>query len=253
MLSPLKRVDIVTLFPNIFASWLDQGVVSRAIERGMVDVSLIDIRPFGTGRHHVTDDYPFGGGPGMVMKPEPLFAAVESLQRDEDVPIILLSPQGRVFSQDYADHLATLPRIVLIAGHYEGVDERVREHLISEELSIGDFVLSCGELAAMVVVDAVVRLVPGALSEGSAGEESFSHGLLEHPQYTRPAVFRGWQVPEVLVSGHHERVAQWRREQALIRTLRRRPDLLDRADLTQAEVQSVAQWQRADVADGDQS
>ncbi|HEX8918566.1 MAG TPA: tRNA (guanosine(37)-N1)-methyltransferase TrmD [Chloroflexota bacterium] len=235
----LSQVDVITLFPQIFRSWLEQGVVSRAVERGLVNVVLTDLRPFGVGRHHVTDDYPFGGGPGMVMKPEPLFAAVEALNRGSDVPVILLSPHGRIFKQAQAEQLSRLRRFVLVAGHYEGIDERVRQHLVDDELSIGDFVLSCGELAAMVVVDTVVRLLPGALAEGSASEESFSQGLLEHPHYTRPAEFRGWSVPEVLLSGHHERVARWRREQSILRTVQRRPDLLEQADLTPVERAAV--------------
>jgi tRNA (guanine37-N1)-methyltransferase len=219
------RIDIVSLFPSIFDSWLDQGVVSRAIERGVAQVNLVNLRPFGVGRHQVTDDYPFGGGPGMVLKPEPLFAAVESLHLAPDVPVVLMSPRGQTFDQDIARELAVLSRLALIAGHYEGVDQRVVDHLVTRELSIGDYVLSSGELAAMVVCDAVVRLLRGALSAGSADDESFSSALLEHPQYTRPASFRGWTVPEVLLSGHHGQVEEWRRERAREITAERRPDL----------------------------
>jgi tRNA (guanine37-N1)-methyltransferase len=219
-------VSIVSLFPHIFDSWLAQGVVSRAVERGLAGVDLVDIRPFGVGRHHITDDYPFGGGAGMVMKPEPVFAAVESLNPPPNIPIILLSPRGRPFTQSIARGLAARPAFILIAGHYEGVDERVREHLTTDELSIGDYVLSCGELAAMVVTDAVVRLLPGALAEGSADDESFTSALLEYPHYTRPASFRGWDVPPVLLSGHHAEIARWRRDQSLAITRRVRPDLL---------------------------
>lgn len=222
----ILTVSIVSLFPRIFESWLAQGVVSRAVERGLAGIRLVDLRPFGIGRHHTTDDYPFGGGAGMVMKPEPLFAAVESLDPPAGTPIILLSPRGRQFTQPVARELAACPAFILIAGHYEGVDERVREHLATDELSIGDYVLSCGELAAMVVTDAAVRLLPGALAEGSADEESFSTGLLEYPQYTRPASFRGWDVPPVLLSGHHAEIDRWRREQSLTITRRLRPDLL---------------------------
>jgi tRNA (guanine37-N1)-methyltransferase len=229
------RASIVTLFPGIFSGWIEQGVVSRAMERGVAEVSLIDLRAFGVGRHAVTDDYPFGGGVGMVMKPEPLFAAVESLEIGAGTPIILLSPRGRRFDQAVAAELSRGSGVVLISGHYEGVDERVREHLATDEISIGDYVLSCGELAAMVVTDAAVRLLPGALREGAADEESFSHGLLEYPQYTRPAVFHQWHVPPVLLSGHHGEVDRWRREQALLVTARRRPDLLGGLDLTDAD------------------
>ena len=171
--SPVLHVRIVTLFPQMFDSWLAQGVVSRAIERGIVSLELVDLRPFGIGPHHVTDDYPFGGGAGMVMKPEPLFAAVESLEADAATPVVLLSPRGRLLTQRVAQEIAALPEIILISGHYEGVDERVRQHLVTDEVSIGDYVLSCGELAAMVVTDVAVRLIPGALSAGSADEESF--------------------------------------------------------------------------------
>jgi tRNA (guanine37-N1)-methyltransferase len=223
-----RRYTIVTLFPLIFESWLHQGVVSRAVARGLVQVERLDLRPFGVGRHHITDDYPFGGGAGMVMKPEPLFAAVESLQLSDDTPIILMSPAGEQFTQSVAEELALKSRLVFIAGHYEGVDERVRQHLVTRELSIGDYVISSGELAAMVICDAVTRLLPGALAETSTIEESFSSGLLEYPQYTRPATFRGWAVPDILLSGHHAAVERWRHEQALRITLDRRPDLLQR-------------------------
>jgi tRNA (guanine37-N1)-methyltransferase len=225
---PSRRVDIITLFPPLFESWLQQGVVSRAVERGVVTINLVNLRQFGVGRHQITDDYPFGGGPGMVLKPEPLFAAVESLGLPSGVPVILLSPRGRRFDQGDAAELAQLERVVLIAGHYEGVDQRVIDELVTDELSIGDYVLSSGELAAMVVCDCVVRLLPGALAEGSAVDESFSSGLLEYPQYTRPATFRGLGVPPVLLSGHHGEVKKWRREQSLELTLDRRPDLLHR-------------------------
>lgn len=228
----LLRVDLITLFPSLFESWLAQGVVSRAVERGIADVNLVALREFGVGRHQITDDYPFGGGPGMVLKPEPLFSAVESLRLPSDVPVILLSPRGRRFDQGVARELARPGRLVMIAGHYEGVDQRVIDELITDELSIGDYVLSSGELAAMVVCDAVIRLLPGALAEGSADDESFSSGLLEYPQYTRPASFRGLDVPQVLLSGHHGEVEKWRRREALELTQDRRPDLLRSEDLT---------------------
>lgn len=225
---PILRIDIVTLFPPLFDCWLNQGVVSRAVERGIVDLALVGIRPFGVGRHQITDDYPYGGGAGMVMKPEPLFAAVESIGLEPESPIILLSPQGRAFEQRVAEELRDLPRFTLVCGHYEGVDERVRKHLVTDEISIGDYVLSSGELAAMVVADAVVRLVPGVIAAESTVEESFAGHLLEYPQYTRPAEFRGWSVPDVLLSGHHGEITRWRQDQALSRTAERRPDLLER-------------------------
>lgn len=237
----LERIHIVTLFPAFFSSWMSQGVVARAIERNIVSVDLVNLREFGVGRHLVTDDYPFGGGAGMVMKPEPLFAAVESLSLDSAVPKILLSPRGRPFSQSVAEELSGIREVVLIAGHYEGVDERVKDHVITDEISIGDYVLSAGELAAMVVSDAAVRLLPGALSSASTDEESFRNGLLEYPQYTRPASYRGWQVPNVLLSGHHGEIAKWRREQALLITADRRSDLLELASLTEQERALVAE------------
>lgn len=228
---PILRIDIVTLFPPLFDCWLNQGVVSRAVERGIVDVSLVGVRPFGVGRHQITDDYPYGGGAGMVMKPEPLFAAVESIGLGPESPVILLSPQGRVFHQGVAEELRLLERFTMVCGHYEGVDERVRRHLVTDEISIGDYVLSSGELAAMVVVDAVVRLVPGVIASESTLEESFAGAMLEYPQYTRPADFRGWTVPDVLLSGHHGEIARWRRDQAALRTAERRPDLLENREL----------------------
>ncbi|HLJ68875.1 MAG TPA: tRNA (guanosine(37)-N1)-methyltransferase TrmD [Chloroflexota bacterium] len=229
------RLFIVTLFPRLFAGWLEQGVVARAVQRGIVDLTLVNLREFGVGRHQITDDYPFGGGAGMVMKPEPIFAAVESLPLTRAAPRILLSPRGRLLRQPVAQALAAEHELVLICGHYEGVDERVREHLITDEISIGDYVLSSGELAAMATADAVVRLLPGALASDSTEEESFGRGLLEYPQYTRPARFRDWSVPDVLVSGNHGEVDRWRRRRAVELTARRRPDLLLEAELSQDE------------------
>lgn len=222
----LLRLSLVSLFPSIFDGWLHQGVVARAVERGLVSIDITDLRPFGVGKHRVTDDYPFGGGAGMVMKPEPLFDAVESLSVSPDVPIILMSPRGQAFTQRMAEQLSHHEHLVVVCGHYEGIDERVRQHLITSEISIGDYIVSGGELAAMVVCDAVTRLLPGALAPSSTVEESFSAGLLEYPQYTRPAIYRGWEVPAVLLSGHHGMVEQWRREQALALTAEVRPDLL---------------------------
>ncbi len=220
------KVDVITLFPGMFRGLLEESILGRARDRGLLEIGVHNLRDFATGRHQVVDDYTFGGGPGMVLKPEPIFAAVESLRR-EGSRVVLMSPQGRVFRQAIAQQLSRLEHLVLLCGHYEGVDERVREQLVDDELSIGDYVLTGGELAAMVVVDAVTRLIPGVLGgEESTLEESFAAGLLEYPHYTRPASFRGWEVPEVLLSGDHARVARWRREQSLLRTLRRRPELL---------------------------
>jgi tRNA (guanine37-N1)-methyltransferase len=220
------RVDILTLFPGMFVGPFDESMLKRAREAGLLQLNLVDIRDFATDRHRTVDDTPYGGGPGMVMKPGPIFAAIEAV-RSADSRVILLSPQGRLFEQAMAIELSTLPHLVLICGHYEGVDERVREHLVDEELSIGDYVLTGGELAAMVLVDAVARLLPGVLGAGdSIVEESHSSGLLEYPQYTRPAEFRGWRVPDILLSGNHAEIARWRRRRALERTRERRPDLL---------------------------
>ncbi|MFI5271891.1 MAG: tRNA (guanosine(37)-N1)-methyltransferase TrmD [Ktedonobacterales bacterium] len=224
------RFDIFTLLPEMFQGPLDVSILGRARQQGLIDVQLHNPRDWTTDRHHIVDDYPYGGGAGMVMKPEPVFAAVEAVAPVG--PIILLSPQGRVFTQAIARELAAAPQITLLCGHYEGVDERVRAHLATDELSIGDYVLTGGELAAMVVVDAVARLVPGVLAPGSTEEESHTASLLEYPHYTRPVDFRGWRVPDVLLSGHHAQVARWRRKEALRRTRTRRPDLLEQAELS---------------------
>ena len=222
--------DIFTLFPGMFAGPFTESILKRAQERGLLSVDLHNIRDAATDKHHVVDDYPYGGGVGMVMKPEPLFHAVEPVHQSG--PIILLTPQGRLFNQEIARSLAQEQRITLICGHYEGFDERVRQHLATDELSIGDYVLTGGELAAMVVVDAVSRLIPGVLTTGSTEEESHSAHLLEYPQYTRPPEFRGWRVPDILLSGHHEQVARWRRKESLRRTRQRRPDLFAQLDLS---------------------
>jgi len=232
------RIDILTIFPAMFRGPFEESIVKRAVEKGLVDIQLHDIREWASDRHRTVDDYPYGGGPGMVMKPEPLFAAVEAVlaQTPERGPILLLTPQGRLFRQEVAAELACEQRLVLICGHYEGVDARVHEHLATDEISIGDYVLSGGELPAMVVVDAVVREIPGVLGAPDASaEESFAGGLLEYPQYTRPADFRGLTVPDVLLSGNHAEIARWRRRESLLRTARRRPDLLAQAELTEEE------------------
>ncbi|MGO8838864.1 MAG: tRNA (guanosine(37)-N1)-methyltransferase TrmD [Limisphaerales bacterium] len=220
------KIDVLTLFPAMFAGPLDESIVKRARDAGLVDLKIHHLRDWAHDRHKTVDDRPFGGGPGMLLKPEPLFEAIESLRR-EKTRVILLSPTGRPFQQAIAQELAQADDLLLVTGHYEGFDERVRETLADDELSIGDYVLTNGALPAMVVIDAVVRLLPGALGDDeSSHDESFSHGLLEYPQYTRPAEFRGMKVPDVLVSGHHAEIEKWRREQAKQRTKQRRPDLL---------------------------
>lgn len=244
------RFDIFTLFPEMFAGVFDESILKRAREARLVEIFLHDIRDFTTDKHHVTDDYAYAGGGGMVMKPEPIFTAVETiLGAPPRVPVILLTPQGRVFNQAVARELAQYPHIALICGHYEGVDERVREHLATDEISIGDYVLTGGEIPAMVIVDAVARLIPGVLGHPSAASnDSHASGLLEGPQYTRPAEFRGWKVPEILLSGNHAQVAKWRRQQALRRTFERRPDLLARANLTdedRAFIESLKQQHKS--------
>jgi tRNA (guanine37-N1)-methyltransferase len=226
------RVDVFTIFPSMFHGPLDESIVRRAIDRGLLDIQLHDVREFGVGRHRAVDDTPFGGGAGMVMAAPPFFQSVESVLGNAlpNTQIILMSPSGERFSQEIARELAQLPRFALLCGRYEGVDQRVRDHLATRELSIGDYVLSGGELAAMVVIDVVGRLIPGVIDAASLAEESFADGLLEYPHYTRPAVFRGWEVPDVLLSGHHAQIAAWRRERSLELTRRRRPDLLGAPD-----------------------
>jgi tRNA (guanine37-N1)-methyltransferase len=220
------RIDVLTLFPPMFAGPLDESIIKRARETGRLDLKIHNLRDYAHDRHKTVDDRPFGGGPGMLLKPEPLFEAVEDLGR-ESTRVILFSPAGRTFNQGIACELAGQEHLLLISGHYEGFDERVRQQLADDELSIGDYVLTNGGLPVMVVIDAVARLLPGVLGDQqSAQEESFSHGLLEHPQYTRPAEFRGMKVPEVLLSGNHAEIARWRARQARLRTRQRRPDLL---------------------------
>jgi tRNA (guanine37-N1)-methyltransferase len=268
------RFDIFTLFPEMFAGVFDESILKRARDARLVEIFLHDIRASTTDKHHVTDDYAYAGGGGMVMKPEPVFAAVEAVlglglcnrrlevgstaqppisnpstspraslppptsNVQSPIPIILLTPQGRVFDQTVARELAQHPQLALICGHYEGVDERVRMHLATDEISIGDYVLTGGEIPAMVIVDAVARLIPGVLGHPTAAaNDSHAAGLLEGPHYTRPADFRGWRVPETLLSGHHAQVERWRRREALRRTFERRPDLLERAELSDEDRQ----------------
>lgn len=219
------RVDVITLFPGMLEGFLGESMMKRAVKLGAVDLRTVNLRDFTHDKHRTTDDRPFGGGPGMIMKPEPLFEAVEAVRTPES-RVILMSPSGRPFTQRLAQELARERHLVLISGHYEGVDERVREALVRDEISIGDYVLTNGTLPAAVVLDAVVRLLPGVLGgEGAAEQESFSTGLLEYPQYTRPAEFRGLKVPDVLISGDHAAIAKWREEQARRRTQARRPDM----------------------------
>ena len=244
------RADILTLFPEMFRGPFEESIVKRAIDKGLIEITIHNIRDFSTDKHRTVDDYPYGGGPGMVMKPDPLFSAVESLELPPETPVVLLDPQGRLFNQGVALELARHQRLVLICGHYEGVDERVRKHLVTHEISIGDYILTGGEIPAMVLVDAVVRLVPGVVgSEESIQTDSLSSGLLQYPLYTRPADFRGWKVPEILLSGNHGEIASWRREQSLLRTLERRPDLLETAELTVGERAEVGRCRAGDLCE----
>lgn len=236
------RFDVFTIFPAAIEPYLQLSVLQRARQRGLLEVQVHDIRNWTTDKHHVTDDEPYGGGGGMVMKPEPIFTAVESvLGSPPGCPVILLTPQGRVFNQKLAFELSQHEHLGLICGRYEGVDERVRQHLVSDEISIGDYVLTGGELPALVLIDALARLVSGVLGDPQgAWDDSHTSGLLEYPHYTRPATFRGWSVPEVLLSGDHGRIANWRQQQALLRTWQRRPDLLQHANLTPSDYDFLA-------------
>lgn len=230
------RIDIITIFPGMFAA-LESSIVRRAVDAGQVEIEITDLRCYTKNKHRNVDDYPYGGGPGMVMQPEPFFLTLEHLQASDARrgPVILLSPRGKRFSQAKARELAKRKRLFLLCGHYEGIDQRVQDVLVDEEISLGDFVLTGGEIPAMAVTDAVVRLLPGVLSAEATLQESFSEGLLEYPQYTRPAEFRGMSVPEVLLSGNHEKIRRWRREQSLLQTLRSRPELLPATELSAEE------------------
>jgi tRNA (guanine37-N1)-methyltransferase len=240
---PGLHVDVFTLFPAMFDGVLGESILKRAQDMGMLRVELHNFRDWATDKHQIVDDYPYGGGGGMVLKPEPLVAAIEAtVPQDECIPIILLSPQGRLFNQAMASELAAYRRLALVCGHYEGVDERVRQLVVSDELSIGDYVLTGGELAAMVVIDAVARLLPGVLGDPDApAHDSHSSGLLEHPHYTRPDTFRGLAVPDALLAGDHAQVAAWRRREALRRTWQRRPDLLLTAPLDDEDRRALLQ------------
>jgi tRNA (guanine37-N1)-methyltransferase len=269
MAVPALRFEVFTLFPEVFEPYLESSILQRARQRGLVEVHLHNIRDWAFDKHHITDDEPYGGGGGMVMKPDPIFAAVEAvLGSPPDCPVILLTPQGRLFTQQAAHALAfgssqeppqdepegfpPTRRLGLICGRYEGVDERVRQHLVTDEISIGDYVITGGELAALVLIDAVSRWIPGVLGDpDGALDDSHASGLLEYPHYTRPPEFRGWVVPEILISGDHGRIARWRREQSLLRTWRRRPDLLESAALTETERKFIEKLKNENPNDTD--
>ena len=247
------QFEVFTLLPEVFPSYLETSILKRARERGLIDVRVHNIRDYTHDKHNTTDDVPYGGGGGMVMKPEPVFEAIETvlgrtdfaqhestqtpLDSGSSVPVILLTPQGRVFNQEIARELSTYPRVALLCGRYEGIDERIREHLVTDEISIGDYVLTGGELPALILIDAISRHLPDVLGDPTgAQDDSHAMGLLEYPHYTRPPEFRGWKVPEVLLSGAHLKIDVWRREQSLLRTLNKRPDMLEKAGLTKKDL-----------------
>ncbi|MBP1961135.1 tRNA (guanosine(37)-N1)-methyltransferase TrmD [Paenibacillus aceris] len=245
------RIDVLTLFPEMFDGVFSSSILGKARDKGIVSLNTVNFRDYSNNKHNTVDDYPYGGGGGMVLKPEPIFAAVEDLPKHQSADqdpvkprVILMCPQGTPFSQKIAEELSNEEHLVFICGHYEGYDERIRQYLVTDELSIGDYVLTGGELPAMVVIDSVVRLLPGVLgNEMSAVTDSFSTGLLEYPHYTRPAKFREWEVPEMLLSGHHENVKRWRRKESLFRTLDRRPDLLEGREFSKEEKAWIMEWQ----------
>ena len=239
------QIDVFSLLPGVFGPYLQESILGRAQAANLLAVTVHNIRDYATDRHHITDDVPYGGGGGMIMKPEPIFAAVETiLGAPPQAPVILLTPQGRTFTQAVARELAQLPRFALLCGRYEGLDERVRMHLATEEISVGDYVLTGGELPALTIIDAVARLIPGVLgARWAADDDSHAAGLLEYPHYTRPPDFRGWTVPDVLLSGHHAEIERWRRRHALERTLRRRPDMLVAADLSAEDRRYLAEFE----------
>jgi tRNA (guanine37-N1)-methyltransferase len=246
------QFEVFTLLPEVFPAYLESSILKRAAQRGLIDVRIHNIRDYTHDKHNTTDDTPYGGGGGMVMKPEPVFEAIETVlglasnppsgtmqtqpETAPNIPIILLTPQGRVFDQHIAEELSGHERIALLCGRYEGVDERIREHLVTDEISIGDYVLTGGELPAMMIIDAISRLLPGVLGDPTGAEDdSHSMGLLEYPHYTKPSEYRGWKVPDILLSGDHRKIDLWRREQALVRTLNKRPDMLDEAELSEED------------------
>ena len=232
------KFDVFSLIPQVFSGYLGCSILNKAIENGLISVDIHNIRDWAEGKHHVTDEPPYGGGGGMVMKPDPVFAAVESVVgTPPDCPVILLTPQGRIFTQQDAQKFAEYPRVALICGRYEGFDERIREHLVTDEISIGDYVLTGGELPALILIDAISRNLTGVLGDpDGAFDDSHAQYLLEYPHYTRPAEFRGWTVPEVLQNGNHAKINEWRRHQSLLRTAQRRPDLLRKADLNKKDI-----------------
>lgn len=242
------KIDVLTLFPEMFEGVFTSSILGKAKDKGIVSLNTVNFRHFSNNKHNTVDDYPYGGGGGMVLKPEPIFAAVEDLMIAESPVkprVILMCPQGEPFTQKKAEELSGEEHLVFICGHYEGYDERIRQYLITDELSIGDYVLTGGELPAMVIIDSVVRLLPGVLgNEQSAVTDSFSTGMLEYPHYTRPAKFRDWEVPDVLISGHHDNIIKWRNMQSLFRTLERRPDLLKGRELSKDEKKWLAEWQQ---------
>ena len=251
------QFEVFTLLPEIFPPYLESSILNRARQKGLIDVRVHNIRDYTHDKHHTTDDTPYGGGGGMVMKPEPVFEAIETVlvlnplqtepETASNIPIILLTPQGRVFNQRIAEELSRHERIVLLCGRYEGIDERIREHLVTDEISIGDYVLTGGELPALMIIDAVSRLLPGVLGDPTGAEDdSHSMGLLEYPHYTKPPEFRGWKVPDVLASGNHAKINKWRREQALSRTFNKRPDMLEKAELSKEDLKFVESLRRTE-------
>jgi tRNA (guanine37-N1)-methyltransferase len=250
------QFDVFTLLPEVFPPYLESSILSRARQRGLIDVRIHNIRDYTNDKHHVTDDTPYGGGGGMVMKPEPVFEAVESVlglaaphPQPPAVPVILLTPQGRVFTQRVAEELSRYEHIAMLCGRYEGVDERIREHLVTDEISVGDYVLTGGELPALMIIDAVSRLIPGVLGDPTGAEDdSHSMGLLEYPHYTRPPEFRGWKVPDILLSGDHARIGKWRREQAITRTFNKRPDMLEKAELDKKDLKFIENLKSKDTS-----
>lgn len=251
------RIDVLTLFPEMLNGFFTSSILGKAQDKGIVSIQAVNFREFSGNKHNTVDDYPYGGGGGMVLKPEPIFAAAEHVvaaagsggessgRQGRPPRIVLMCPQGETYTQAKAEEFAGEEHLILICGHYEGYDERIREYLVTDEISIGDYVLTGGEIAACAVIDSVVRLLPGALgNEQSPVTDSFSTGMLEYPQYTRPAEFRGWKVPDVLISGHHKNVEAWRREQSLYRTWSRRPDLLERIELTEQDRKLLQRWER---------
>ncbi|CAM3752988.1 tRNA (guanosine(37)-N1)-methyltransferase TrmD [Alkalicoccus chagannorensis] len=241
------KISILTLFPEMFEGLFSHSILHQARERGIVDYDVVDFRTYSTDKHGRVDDYPYGGGGGMVLTPQPLFDAVEDLQQTGARPrVVLLCPQGERYTQEKAEELAGESHVVLVCGHYEGYDERIREHLVTDEISIGDFVMTGGEVGAMAVADSVTRLLPGALgNDTSAITDSFSTGLLEYPHYTRPADFRGMKVPDILLSGHHAKIHAWRHRESLFRTWERRPDLLEKRSQSEEEKKWIAEWEKS--------